>query len=53
MTRAAPVLTVVGLFLVIWYAATVWLNSTWVYEQAARDGREVAFVPREAEARED
>lgn len=43
MTRAAPVLTVIGLILVIWYAATVWLNSTWVYEQAARDGREVDF----------
>lgn len=43
MNRIAPVLTVIGLIVVIWYAATVWLNSTWVYDQAARDGREVAF----------
>ena len=43
MNRVAPVLTVLGLNLVIWYAATVWLNSTWVYDQAEREGRTVAF----------
>ena len=43
MNRVAPVLTVLGLILVIWYAATVWLNSTWVYDQAEREGRTVAF----------
>ncbi|MEY4983849.1 MAG: hypothetical protein RIR62_2115 [Pseudomonadota bacterium] len=43
MNRVVPVLTVIGLIVVIWYAATVWLNSTWVYDQAAREGRDVSF----------
>ena len=39
-----PVLTVVAAIMVIWYAASVWLNSKWVYDQAARAGTEVGFV---------
>ncbi|MFT7135070.1 ABC transporter permease [Sulfitobacter sp.] len=34
----APVLTVVGLLLVIWYAAAVWLNADWTYDKATRSG---------------
>jgi NitT/TauT family transport system permease protein len=44
MTRALPVLTVLGIILVIWYAATVWMNSTFVYDQAARAGTTVTLA---------
>ena len=43
MTRALPVLTVIGLIVVIWYAASVWMNAPWVYDQAARAGESVTF----------
>lgn len=33
--------TVVGLLLVIWYAAAVWLNSDWTYDKATRSGEVV------------
>lgn len=36
-----PVVTVVGLLLVIWYAAAVWLNSDWTYDKATRSGEVV------------
>jgi len=35
------VVTVVGLLLVIWYAAAVWLNSDWTYDKATRSGEVV------------
>lgn len=41
--RALPVLSVLGIIVVIWYAGAVWLNSTWVYDQAERDGVTVGF----------
>ncbi len=41
--RALPVLTVLGLIVAFWYAATVWLNAPWVYDQAAREGTTVSF----------
>jgi NitT/TauT family transport system permease protein len=44
MSRAGPVLTVLGIIVVVWYAAAVWLNSTWVYDQAERAGAVVSFV---------
>ncbi|WP_341233274.1 ABC transporter permease [uncultured Sulfitobacter sp.] len=34
----APVLTVVGLLLVVWYAAAIWLNADWTYDKAKRSG---------------
>ena len=37
----APVLTVVGLLLVVWYAAAVWLNADWAYDKARRAGEVV------------
>jgi NitT/TauT family transport system permease protein len=43
MRKALPVLTVLGIILVIWYAGAVWLNSQWVIDQAARAGTEVTF----------
>mgnify|MGYP001208056292 CR=1 FL=1 len=44
MKRALPVLTVLIGIVVIWYAATVWMNSTWVYDQAERAGTTVSFA---------
>lgn len=43
MGRILPVLTVVAVIVAIWYAATVWMNRTWVYDQAARDGVTVSL----------
>lgn len=41
---ALPVLAVLGIIVVIWYAAAVWMNSTWVYDQAERAGTAVSFA---------
>jgi NitT/TauT family transport system permease protein len=41
MRRAGPVLVVCGLLVVVWYLAAVWLNATWVYDQAERAGETV------------
>ena len=38
-----PVLSVLGIIVVVWYGAAVWLNSTWVYDQAERAGTTVSF----------
>jgi len=34
---------VVGLIVVVWYAAAVWMNAPWVYDQARRAGEAVDF----------
>lgn len=44
MKSVLPVLTVLGVIVVIWYAASVWLNAPWVRDQAARAGQEVTFA---------
>ena len=41
MKTILPILTVVAAIVVLWYGAAVWLNSKWVYDQAARAGTEV------------
>jgi NitT/TauT family transport system permease protein len=38
MRKAIPVLAVLGIIVLIWYVAAVWMNSTWVYDQAGRAG---------------
>jgi NitT/TauT family transport system permease protein len=43
MRNTLPVLTVLGIILVIWYVATVWLNAPFVRDQAARAGTAVTF----------
>ncbi len=43
MTRFGPVLAVVGLIVALWYAAAVWMNAPWVYDQAARANQKVEF----------
>lgn len=44
MKRAFPVLVVLLALTVIWYLASVWMNSTWVYDQAQRQGTEVSLA---------
>lgn len=44
MRALLPVLTVVTVIVVLWYAATVWMNRIWVYDQAARAGETVTFA---------
>ncbi|MEZ5772717.1 MAG: ABC transporter permease [Defluviimonas denitrificans] len=43
MRSILPILTVPLAIVAVWYAAAVWMNSTWTYDQAARAGVEVTF----------
>ena len=43
MKVLAPIATVLAVIVALWYAAAVWLNAQWVYDQAARAGVEVSF----------
>lgn len=43
MNRVLPVLTVLAGIVAIWYAAAVWMNSTWVFDQAERAGTPVTW----------
>jgi len=43
MNRVLPILTVLGVICVLWYAAAVWMNSTWTLAQAERAGVEMTF----------
>jgi len=38
-----PILTVLLAIVALWYAAAVWMNSAWTYDQAARAGVEVTL----------
>ena len=49
MRSILPVLTVIAAICGIWYLAAVRMNATWVYDQAAREGREVMLVDLVAE----
>lgn len=44
MRNLLPVLTVLGVIAAIWYLAAIWMNSTWVMDQAARDGQAITFL---------
>lgn len=44
MKSALPILTVLGVIVLIWYGAAVWMNAPWVRDQAARAGQEVSFA---------
>ena len=44
MRNALPVLTVVGVIIVIWYMAAIWMNSTWALQMAERLGRDMGFT---------
>ncbi|AGT08718.1 ABC transporter permease [Paracoccus aminophilus] len=41
--KVLPVLTVLGVLLVIWYGAAVALNAPWARDQAARAGESLSF----------
>lgn len=43
MRNVLPVLAVLAAILVVWYAATVWMNAQWTRDQAARAGVELTF----------
>jgi NitT/TauT family transport system permease protein len=38
-----PVLAVVAALILVWYAAALWLNAPWAYDQAQRAGTEISF----------
>ena len=42
MRRLLPVLTVLAVITVVWYAAAVLMNAPWVRDQAARSGETVS-----------
>ncbi|MDZ7575086.1 MAG: ABC transporter permease [Pseudotabrizicola sp.] len=42
--RALPVLTVLLAIFALWYAAAVWMNAKWVYDQASRAGTTVTLA---------
>ena len=42
--RAFPVLTMLGAIFALWYLAAVWMNATWVYDQARRAGTSVTLA---------
>ncbi|MBA3911898.1 MAG: ABC transporter permease [Rhodobacter sp.] len=44
MSRALPILTVLAGIVVIWYGAAVWMNATWVFDQAERNGQTVTWA---------
>lgn len=41
--KVGPVFGVLAVIVALWYAAAVWLNAPWTYDQAARAGTEVTF----------
>lgn len=43
MKNLFPVLTVLAALLALWYAGTVWMNSTWSLAQAERAGKTLTF----------
>ena len=43
LSRTLPILTVLCGIMVIWYLAAVWMNSTWVFDQAERAGTTVTW----------
>lgn len=43
MRNVLPVLTVLAGIVAIWYAAAVWMNATFAYDQAGREGRELSL----------
>ncbi|MEN8887765.1 MAG: ABC transporter permease subunit, partial [Celeribacter marinus] len=43
MKHIRPVLTVVAVLLIVWYAAAIKMNATWTYDQAARAGTTPSF----------
>ncbi|MFZ1471176.1 MAG: ABC transporter permease [Paracoccaceae bacterium] len=43
MKNVVPVLTVLAALIAVWYAGTIWMNSTWIFDQAERNGQTVTW----------
>ncbi len=43
MKNIVPILTVIAVLLIVWYAAAIKMNSTWTYDQAERAGTTPGF----------
>lgn len=41
--KTIPVLTVISVIVVIWYACVVWMNAPFEYDRAERAGKEIGF----------
>jgi NitT/TauT family transport system permease protein len=41
--NAIPILTVIAALILVWYAAVLWLNAAWAYDQARRAGAELSL----------
>ncbi|MDQ2066774.1 ABC transporter permease [Xinfangfangia sp. CPCC 101601] len=44
MRRVGPIFAVLAALLALWYLAAIWMNATWVYDQAQRSGVEVTLA---------
>ncbi len=44
MKSILPIFTVLTVICLLWYVAAVWMNATWVYDQAERAGTTVRFA---------
>lgn len=44
MNRLLPILAIVAVIVVVWYAATIRMNAQWEYDQAERAGVEIGFA---------
>ena len=44
MNRVLPVLAVLAGIIAVWYAAAIWMNATWVFDQAERAGQSVTWT---------
>ena len=44
MNKILPVLTVIITIFIVWYIAAIWLNSTWAYDKAMREGKQLSSI---------
>ena len=44
MNKILPVLTVIITIFIVWYIAAIWLNSSWAYDKAMREGKQLFSI---------
>ena len=44
MNKILPVLTVIITIFIVWYIAAIWLNSSWAYDKAMREGNQLSSI---------
>ena len=44
MNKILPVLTVIITIFIVWYIAAIWLNSSWAYDKAMREGKQLSSI---------